>query len=96
MAASDVNSDATIRASIAGSEEGSPKGGGCLTHQTAYPIGDAYCIQSIRVTLRRNLRSLRVCFKAARLDAILNDQKAEVALAKFLQDSQRFPDQFPK
>ncbi|PLW23143.1 hypothetical protein PCANC_25602 [Puccinia coronata f. sp. avenae] len=32
---------------------------------------------------------------AARLDAILNERKAEVALAKFLQDSQWFPDQFP-
>jgi ribonuclease HI len=52
--------------------------------------------RSIRVTLRRNLRSLRIRFKAARLDAILNERKAEVALAKFLQDSQRFPDQFPK
>ncbi|PLW44841.1 hypothetical protein PCANC_10798 [Puccinia coronata f. sp. avenae] len=51
--------------------------------------------RSIRVTLRRNLRSLRIRFKAARLDAILNERKAEVALAKFLQDSQWFPDQFP-
>jgi ribonuclease HI len=49
-----------------------------------------------RWALRRHLRHLKVRFKAEKLDRILNNRKADEAVAKFLQDSNRFTEHLNK
>jgi ribonuclease HI len=49
-----------------------------------------------RISLRKHLRHSRIRFRANRLDLVLGNRKAEVALAKFLLDSNRFTDQLPR
>ncbi|KAA1093172.1 hypothetical protein PGT21_050047 [Puccinia graminis f. sp. tritici] len=69
----------------------------CGARETVFHLMN-FCPQARvqRVALRRHLRLLRIRFRAERLDLVLGNRKAEFALAKFLLDSNRFPDQLPR
>lgn len=68
----------------------------CGAKETVFHLMN-FCpkVKSQRAILRKQLRHLKIQFRSERLDRILNIWKAEMALAVFLRDSNRFPEQLP-
>ncbi|KAA1137398.1 hypothetical protein PGTUg99_007063 [Puccinia graminis f. sp. tritici] len=69
----------------------------CGARETVFHLMN-FCpqIRTQRAALRKHLHLLKIRFRAERLDLVLNNRKAETALARFLLDSKRFSDKLSR
>jgi ribonuclease HI len=65
----------------------------CGAKETVFHLMN-FCpkIKNQRVAFRKQLRLMKIRFRSERLDKLLNNRKADIAVATFLEDTNRFAD----